>query len=64
MSRTPQRYQAIIAVLGWFAVISQFYINATDNDAALSEIAIRYFSYFTISQTANNSLLSVRLTCS
>ncbi|HEY8934163.1 MAG TPA: Pr6Pr family membrane protein [Cyclobacteriaceae bacterium] len=48
MSRTPQRYQAIIAVLGWFALISQFYINATSNDVALFEITIRYFSYFTI----------------
>jgi len=48
MSRTPQRYQAIIAVLGWFALISQFYINATSNAAPLAEIAIRYFSYFTI----------------
>lgn len=41
---------AILAILGWFALIAQFYLNVTNiySNASLSETIIRYFSYFTI----------------
>ncbi|MDB5119599.1 MAG: hypothetical protein JWN56_817 [Sphingobacteriales bacterium] len=38
----------VLAILGWFALIGQFYINITSGIAPTSEIFIRYFSYFTI----------------
>ena len=41
-------YIAILALLGWFALIAQFYINITSKIAPISELIIRYFSYFTI----------------
>ena len=41
-------YLALIALLGWFALISQFTINIQSNVANTSEIVIRYFSYFTL----------------
>lgn len=41
-------YVAIIALLGWFALISQFYININSGVAETPELIIRYFSYFTI----------------
>ena len=41
-------YLAIIALLGWYALISQFYINIQSKVANTSEIVIRYLSYFTI----------------
>lgn len=39
---------ALIALLGWFALISQFSININSNIAPTPELVIRYFSYFTI----------------
>ncbi len=41
-------YVALTALLGWFALISQFYININSNVAGTSELVARYFSYFTI----------------
>lgn len=41
-------YLAVLAILGWFALVGQFYINITSGVAATSEIVTRYFSYFTI----------------
>lgn len=41
-------YFFIIALLGWFALISQFKINMTSQVAGRPELIIRYFSYFTI----------------
>ncbi len=37
-----------IALLGWFALIIQFYINITSGVANIAELVIRYFSFFTI----------------
>lgn len=48
-----------LAVLGWFALITQFYINITSGAASYSEITIRYFSYFTI---LTNLLVAVTCT--
>ena len=39
---------AIIALLGWFALAAQLYININSKVAPLPEIIIRYFSYFTL----------------
>ena len=38
----------LIAVLGWFALVTQFYININSKIASHPELVIRYFSYFTI----------------
>jgi len=38
----------LIAVVAWFALVAQFYLNITSGVAALPELLIRYFSYFTI----------------
>ena len=39
---------AVLSLLVWFALITQFYININSKVASISEIVIRYFSYFTI----------------
>ena len=41
-------YLGALAALGWFALISQFYINITSKVAPAFELIIRYFSYFTL----------------
>ncbi len=41
-------YLAVLAVLGWFALVTQFYINITSKIADVAETIVRYFSYFTI----------------
>lgn len=51
---------AVIAILGWFALITQFYINITSGLAGTTELIIRYFSYFTI---LTNLLVAVCCTC-
>ncbi|MBA3648587.1 MAG: Pr6Pr family membrane protein [Chitinophagales bacterium] len=38
----------ILAILGWFSLTVQFYLNITSNVASVPEIIIRYFSYFTL----------------
>jgi hypothetical protein len=50
---------ALLSLLGWFALIAQFYINMTSKVAPYSEIIIRYFSYFTIT---TNLLVSLACT--
>ena len=52
-------YLAFIAILGWFALIAQFYINIHSGLAAPSEIIVRYFSYFTIT---TNLLVAIACT--
>ena len=53
-------FPAVIAMLGWFALITQFYINITSGLAGITELIIRYFSYFTI---LTNLLVAVCCTC-
>ena len=38
----------IICLSGWFALISQFFLNINSGVAGQPELIIRYFSYFTI----------------
>jgi hypothetical protein len=41
-------YLALIAVLGWFALIVQLYLYVIGTVIPVSEVIIRYFSFFTI----------------
>jgi len=38
----------LVVVLGWFAIIAQFYLQFTSGAAPQIELFIRFFSYFTI----------------
>ena len=49
----------LIAVLGWFALIAQFYLMINSKVNPLAETIIRFFSYFTI-----DTNLLVALCCS
>lgn len=51
-------YLTVLALSGWFALVTQFYINMTSNLAPVPELLIRYFSYFTI-----NTNLIVAVCC-
>lgn len=44
----PPLLLTALALLGWFALATQFYINVSLKQNPLPEIIIRYFSYFTI----------------
>jgi hypothetical protein len=39
---------AVMVIIGWFALIAQFYINASLKANPVPEMIVRYFSYFTI----------------
>lgn len=41
-------FSFIIALIGWFAVISQFWLMMTNRTADISETIVRFFSFFTI----------------
>jgi len=41
-------YAAIGAIIGWFAIIAQFYLAILNMMATVPEIVVRFFSYFTI----------------
>lgn len=41
-------FLSIIAILGWFALVVQFYLQITSGFASKPELLIRFFSYFTI----------------
>ncbi|MFZ1517670.1 MAG: Pr6Pr family membrane protein, partial [Ignavibacteriaceae bacterium] len=47
-STTQKYFLGFLALAGWFALVSQFYININSKVAALPELITRYFSYFTI----------------
>jgi hypothetical protein len=47
-SGTIRALLAIIAVCGWFALVSQFYLILVNRTASVPETIIRYFSFFTI----------------
>jgi hypothetical protein len=47
-TKTRQIYLTICAIIVWFMVGSQFYLNVVNRSIPLSEIVIRFFSYFTI----------------
>jgi hypothetical protein len=41
-------YVAVMVIIGWFALATQFYLNASLKANPVPEMIIRYFSYFTI----------------
>lgn len=41
-------YAAVGAIIGWLAVIAQFYLIIVHRTATLPETVVRFFSYFTI----------------
>lgn len=46
--RIPSIYLLLIFLLGWFALISQFYLILQNSENSVAENIIRYFSFFTI----------------
>ena len=46
--RSARIYASIGAVMGWFAVIMQFYLLMQNNPAPVNEKIFRFFGYFTI----------------
>jgi len=46
--RSARIYASIGAVMGWFAVIMQFYLLMQNNPAPVKEKIFRFFGYFTI----------------
>jgi hypothetical protein len=47
-SSFTKMFLALMVIIGWFALIAQFYINANLKANPLPEMIVRYFSYFTI----------------
>jgi hypothetical protein len=47
-TKARQIYLAMSAIIVWFTVISQFYLNVVNRSIPISEVVIRFFSYFTI----------------
>ena len=45
---TKRIYIIVVAVIGWFALISQLYLIIENRIASVPETIVRYFSYFTI----------------
>jgi|SRR5450432_1119038 hypothetical protein len=46
--RAKQIYLTTGAIIGWYAVISQYYLLLVNRAASVPETLIRFFSYFTI----------------
>ncbi len=46
--KAKQIYLIVSAFIGWFSVISQLYLNIINSSIPITEITIRFFSYFTI----------------
>ena len=48
LSQPMKILHAVMVIFGWFALVAQFYINASLKLNPVPEMVIRYFSYFTI----------------
>jgi len=55
-----QKIAAVFALIGWFAVIAQYFLMVENRVASLQETTIRFFSFFTI---LTNSLVAFYFTC-
>ena len=51
---------ATFALIGWFAVLAQYFLMIENRVASIPETTIRFFSFFTI---LTNSLVAVYFTC-
>jgi hypothetical protein len=58
-SKLNSRFFAIIAIVGWFAVVLQLYLIIINRVVSLSETIVRFFSFFTIQ---SNILVAVCFT--
>ena len=47
-TKKQQIYLTIVAVISWFALVTQFYLLVINRSNPISETIIRFFSYFTI----------------
>lgn len=56
---TQRILSSIFALIGWFAVITQYYLMVKGNQISFEEATIRFFSYFTI---LTNLLVAVYFT--
>jgi hypothetical protein len=45
---SERTYVIVMAVLAWFSLMAQFYMNVTSGAAGTAELIVRFFSYFTI----------------
>ncbi|WP_127121378.1 Pr6Pr family membrane protein [Chryseotalea sanaruensis] len=54
-----KKISLLFAAIAWFAVIAQYYLMIQNSEHTLSEITIRFFSYFTI---LTNSLVAIYFT--
>ncbi|MEA5258255.1 Pr6Pr family membrane protein [Arcicella aquatica] len=61
ISRIPSKkiFLIFLVLLGWFALILQYYVLITNKKADISELTIRFFSYFTV---LSNLLVSMSAT--
>ncbi|MDR6560154.1 MULTISPECIES: Pr6Pr family membrane protein [unclassified Arcicella] len=61
ISRIPSKkiFLIFLVLLGWFALILQYYLLITNKKADISELTIRFFSYFTV---LSNLLVSMSAT--
>src|SRR5215470_14418039 len=50
MTGASRKFLGAIAVIGWLALIAQFWLTLTNpaNDLGIGERIVRYFSFFTI----------------
>jgi hypothetical protein len=48
IKRAKQLYLAIGAVIGWYSVVTQFYLQLVNRLTPVPEAVIRFFSYFTV----------------
>ncbi len=53
-------YLTVSAIIVWFAVVSQFYLYVANRSVPVSQVVIRFFSYFTI---LTNILVALCYTC-
>jgi hypothetical protein len=60
LSKSSKWVSLIIALLGWFALIAQFYLIILNRVTSVGETIIRYFSFFTI---LTNLLVALCFTC-
>jgi len=49
----------VLAIIAWFAVLTQYYLMIENSVASISETTIRFFSYFTI---LTNSIVAIYFT--
>ncbi len=47
-SKPKHIYLALIAILGWFALVLQFYLIIQNRVVSIPETIVRYFSFFTL----------------